>query len=188
VVMHHQIGHEFVHDIRFGRGSLSIRLGLDAYVDGRGLMKVGPSVQAGTHFDQGALIALWAEVLCFPSAWQDRPDVAWEPVDEHTSRLLVPGPEGTIPITVRFDPTSGCPQVSEAERYKSVGPLVLWQAISSDWRRFSGGVLAPGRFEARWADEPRPWIDLRTRSVAVNVPVEHALAIARRIVAGLDSP
>jgi hypothetical protein len=74
------------------------------------------------------------------------------------------------------------PLVSEAERYKSIGPLVRWRGTSSDWRQFGEGVLAPGRFQAHWADEARPWIDLRTNSVAINVPVERALSIARRVL------
>ena len=70
--MAHRLGYEFVHEIRIGRGRLSFRFGLDAYVDGHGLMKVGPSVQTGIEFDQGALIALWGEALGFPAAWERR--------------------------------------------------------------------------------------------------------------------
>src|SRR6188508_1542026 len=95
--MAHRLGYEFVHEIRIGRGALSFRFGLDAYVDGHGLMKVGPSVQTGIEFDQGALIALWGEALCFPAAWERRTDIRWEDVDERTVRLVVDGPEGEIP-------------------------------------------------------------------------------------------
>ena len=102
--MAHRLGHEFVHEIRIGRGALSFRFGLDAYVGGHGLMKVGPSLQSGIEFDQGALIALWGEALCFPAAWDRRSDIRWEPVDERTALLVVQGPEGEIPITVGFDP------------------------------------------------------------------------------------
>ena len=76
--MAHRLGYEFVHDIRIGRGALSFRFGLDAYVGGHGLMKVGPSVQTGVEFDQGALIALWGEALGFPAAWETRSDIRWE--------------------------------------------------------------------------------------------------------------
>jgi len=178
--MCHRIGREFVHDIRIGRGRLSFRFGLDAYVDGHGLMKVGPSLQTGIEFDQGALIALWGEAVGFPSAWDGRPDVRWEAVDDLTATLVVPGPEGEIPITVGFDPETSFPLVCEADRYKATGPKVRWRGASSEWRRFAGGVLAPGRFEASWADEAFPWLELRTTSVAVNVSVEEALALGRR--------
>src|SRR3954451_8059495 len=107
--MAHRLGHDFVHQIRIGRGWLSFEFGLDAYVDGRGLMKIGPSIDAGPHFDQGALIALWGEALGFPSAWEHRNDVRWEEINEVTARLVVPGPEGPIPIAVGFDPVTGFP-------------------------------------------------------------------------------
>ena len=143
--MAHRLGHEFVHDIRIGRGRLSFRFGLDGYVGGHGLMKVGPSVQTGVEFDQGALIALWGEALGFPAAWEKRTDIRWEAGDQHTARLVVPGPEGEIPITVGFDPDTGCPAYCTAHRYKTTGPKVGWTGRFTDWRRFDGGVLAPGR-------------------------------------------
>ena len=80
--MAHRLGYEFVHDIRIGRGRLSFRFGLDAYVGGHGLMKVGPAVHTGVEFDQGALIALWGEALGFPAAWETRTDIRWDGVDE----------------------------------------------------------------------------------------------------------
>jgi hypothetical protein len=177
--MAHRLGHEFVHDIRIGRGRMSFRFGLDAYVAGHGLMKVGPSVQTGTNFDQGALIALWGEALGFPAAWETRTDIRWEPVDEDTARLIVRGPEGEIPITVGFDPDTGCPAYCTADRYKAKGPKVGWTGRFSDWRRFDSGVLAPGHFEVQWADEPYPWIDIRTASVSINAAVDNALRLGR---------
>ena len=175
--MAHRLGYEFVHDIRIGRGRLSFRFGLDAYVGGHGLMKVGPSVQTGVEFDQGALIALWGEALGFPSAWETRTDIRWEPGDQHTARLIVQGPEGEIPITVGFDPDTGFPAYCTADRYKATGPKVGWTGRFSDWRRFDGGVLAPGRFDVQWADEPFPWIEIRTTSVSANAEIDDALRL-----------
>ena len=177
--MAHRLGYEFVHDIRVGRGHLSFRFGLDAYVGGHGLMKIGPSVQTGVEFDQGALIALWGEALCFPAAWENRTDIRWEAVDENTARLIVPGPEGEIPITVGFDADTGYPAYCTADRYKATGPKVGWTGMFSDWRRFERGVLAPGRFQVQWADEPYPWIEIETTSLSVNAPVSDALRLGR---------
>jgi hypothetical protein len=181
--MFHRVGRAFVHDIRMGIGPLSFRLGLDAYVDGHGLMKIGPSVQTGVEFDQGALIALWGEALGFPSAWEGRDDVRWEAVDDQTAILVVDGPEGEIPITVGFDRATGCPAFCEADRYKAKGPKVRWRGASSDWRRFDG-VLAPRRFSAAWADEPYPWLEIRIDSLRVNVPVDERLDEGRAAFPG----
>ncbi len=107
--MSHRLGEAFVHRIRIGRGRLSIPFGMDAYVDGHGLMRVGPSTQVGPTFDEGALIAMWGEALVFPGAWLDRRDVSWEAVDAHTARLVVSGDRGDVPLTVAFDPEGRLP-------------------------------------------------------------------------------
>ena len=87
-----------------------------------------------------------------------RSDIRWEGVDEHTARLVVQGPEGEIPITVGFDPSTGYPASCTTNRCQAKGPKIGWTGRFGDWRRFDGAVLAPGRFEVQWADEPYPWI------------------------------
>lgn len=185
--MSHLVGHAFVHEIRLGRRPLAFRFGLDAYVDGHGLMQVGPSLQHGLEFDQGALIALWAEILAFPAAWQDRSDLRWEPLDEAHALLVVPGPEGEIPITVGFDTASGLPITFEADRYKADGPKVRWIGRTAAWGRFEGRVLAPARFTAQWADEPDPWLEMTVRRVRLDVPVDGALARGRSALARAEA-
>lgn len=184
--MVHRLGYEFVHDIRIGRGRLSFRFGLDAYVGRHGLMRVGPSVQTGVKFDQGALIALWGEALCFPSAWDARADIRWEPGDEDTSGLIVQGPEGELPITVGFDPDTGLPAYCTADRYRAKGPKVGWTGRFSEWRRFEGDVLAPGRYEVQWSDEPFPWIEIRTVSLSLNQVIDDALRLGRDAFRAVD--
>jgi hypothetical protein len=103
-------------------------------------------------------------------------------VDDSSSTLVVAGPEGEIPILVAFAEASGYPTWIEADRYKARGAKIRWRGTFAEWRRF-GGVLAPGRFTAAWADEPRPWIAIRTRAVRVDVPIDDALALARRALA-----
>jgi hypothetical protein len=181
--MVHRLGTEFVHHIRIGRSRLSIEVGIDAYVGGQGLMKVGRTLSRGPHFDQGALIALWGEALAFPSAWVGRPDVGWQPFDERSATLVVRGAEGEIPIRVTFDPETGCPASCSADRYKSTGPKVRWTGTLGGWRQVDG-ILAPWRFAARWADEPYPWLELATRVIRVDVPVDDELEIARALVRG----
>jgi hypothetical protein len=188
ITMSHRLGDAFVHDIRVGVGRASFRFGLDAYVNGRGVMRVGPSVQAGPEFDQGALIALWGEALNFPAAWDRRPDIRWRPIDEHAATLVIPGEDDEIPIGVTFDALTGYPTSCEANRHKGTGGKVPWRGTSSKWRRFDGGVLAPGRFQVKWSDEPRPWLDIVVDSVVVNAPVDAALEMARRVLASAPRP
>jgi hypothetical protein len=176
--MAHRVGRAFVHEIRAGRGPLSLRVGVDAYIDGRGYMKVGRAVHAGPTYDQGALIALWGEELAFPTAWESHPDVHWEPVDDATAHFVVRGPEGPITSLVRFGAGSWCPELFAVDRYNGDGPKVRWRVASTDWRRWPGGVLAPRRFRVRWADEPQPWLAMNVRALRVNSPVDDAFRLA----------
>jgi hypothetical protein len=180
--MAHRLGEAFVHDIRIGRGWWSFGFGMDAYVDGHGLMRIGRSVQTGARFDQGALIAMWGEALIVPAAWLDRADVRWEAVDALSARFVVPGPEGDVPITVTFDEATGLPSECSADRYKSDGPLTPWSGMWSDWRVAGDGLLAPRRLRVRWSDEAEPWLDIKVVSIAVDAPVEDALARARDVL------
>ncbi len=182
ITMAHRLGEAFVHDIRIGRRPIAFRFGLDAFVDGRGVVRIGPAVSRGVHYDQGALIAMWGEALGFRSAWDGRDDVRWEPVDDDTAMLVVTGPAGDLPITIAFDPVTGLPASCTADRYKGDGPKVGWTGASSDWRPVDG-VLVPGRFTAQWADEPAPWIEITTRHVRTNVPLDGTMALGRRLLA-----
>ncbi|MCU0505168.1 MAG: hypothetical protein MUE82_05230 [Chloroflexi bacterium] len=182
ITMAHRLGQAFVHDIRIGRRPVAFRFGLDAFVDGHGVVRIGPAVSRGTNYDQGALIAMWGEALGFRSAWEGRDDVRWEPVDDDTAILAVAGPQGELPITVAFHPVTGLPRSCTADRHKGDGPRVSWTGTTTGWRRIDG-VLVPGRFTAQWADEDAPWIEITTRHVRTNVPVDGTIALGRRLLA-----
>jgi uncharacterized protein DUF6544 len=180
--MAHRLGEAFVHDIRIGRGRWSFGFGMDAYVDGHGLMRVGQSVQSGARFDQGALIAMWGEALVVPSAWLDRADVRWEAIGPTSARLIVPGPERAIPITVTFDTVTGLPAACAAARYRGDGPLAPWSGLWSDWRAAEDGMFVPRRLRVHWLDEAEPWLDITVESITVDAPIEDALARARGVL------
>jgi hypothetical protein len=181
ISMAHRLGEAFVHDIRIGRGRLSFRFGLDAFVDGLGVIRIGPAVSRGPHYDDGALIAMWGEAVWFPSAWEGRDDVRWDAIDGESAVLVIRRPSGDLPLTVTFDSATGLPTACTADRYKGDGPKVGWTGRSTAWRRVDG-VLVPTRLTAQWADEPLPWIDITTRHVRINVPVDDALARGRALL------
>ena len=177
--MLHRLGVAFVHEIRIGRGARSIPVGLDAFVDGRGAMIVGRSIQTGRTFDQGARIAMWGEALTFPASWLGRTDVGWESVDAQTARFIVPSPDGDLPILVSFHHRTGLPSSCAADRYKGMGPLTRWYGGWSDWAVGPEGILAPRRMQVRWADEPRPWLTIRVTGLALGAPVDAIFDRAR---------
>jgi len=178
--MTHLLGEGFVHDIRIGRPPFAFRFGLDAFVDGRGLTRIGRAVQDGDRIDQGALIAMWGEALVIPDAWRWRSDVAWEAIGEHAARLVASGPAGPVALDVDFNAATGLPSGCRADRHKGDGPLTPWTGRWSCWRSASG-VLIPRRMDVQWLDEPRPWLDIRVRRVLLDAPVEAELARVRAI-------
>jgi hypothetical protein len=177
--MSHRLGVAFVHEIRIGRGVLSYPIGLDAFVDGRGAMIVGRSIETGPSFDQGARIAMWGEALTFPASWLGRTDVGWESLDARTARFIVSSPEGDLPIDVSFDPRTELPTSCVADRYKGSGPLTRWYGAWTDWAIGPEGVLAPRRMQVRWADEPQPWLTIRVDRIAVDTPIDATIERAR---------
>jgi hypothetical protein len=179
--MSHVLGDAFVHDIWIGRRPFAIRFGMDAFVDGQGLVRIGRMVRSGPEIDQGALIAMWGEALVFPAAWIARSDVWWTPIDDHSARLVVTGPAGPIPLDVHFNPATGLPSSCHADRYKDTGPLTPWTGEWTNWRPSGRGVLVPRRMRVRWMDEAQPWLDIQVRRVAFDPPVEPELDRARRI-------
>jgi hypothetical protein len=185
--MSHRLGEAFVHRICVGRGPCSIPFGMDAFVDGHGLMKIGPAVEVGPTYDEGALIAMWGEALVFPSAWLHRRDVRWDAVDADTAVLVVSAERGEIPLTVAFDSSVGFPVSCEADRPRGAGPRAHWTGRWSRWRPTRAGILAPSWMNVQWADEARPWLELRVTSIELNGPVERDLADARRVLAAAST-
>ena len=185
--MSHVLGEAFVHDIRIGRPPLAIRFGLDAFVDGQGLVRIARAAQTGERIDQGTLIAMWGEALVIPHAWMNRADVAWTPIDAQAARLVVPGPTGPVAMDVDFDPVTGLPVTCRADRYKGDGPLTPWLGRWSSWRPAGRGVLVPRRMEVHWLDEPRPWLDIRVQRVLLDVSLEAELERVRAIRAAMTS-
>jgi hypothetical protein len=179
--MSHVLGDAFVHDIRIGRRPFAIRFGLDAFVDGHGLVRIGRTLRSGPAIDQGALIAMWGEALVFPAAWIGRSDVWWKPIDDRSARLFVTGPAGPIALDVQFNPATGLPSSCQADRCKGDGPLTPWTGEWANWRPSGRGVLVPHRMRVRWMDEARPWLDIQVRRVTFDTPVEAELNRARRI-------
>lgn len=179
--MAHRLGHDFVHDIRIGVRRASFRFGLDAFVGGRGVMRIGPMIDAGPEFDEGALIAMWGEAMIFPCSWERLDGLRWEPVDDSNAVLVIPHAGAEVRITIGFGAT-GLPASFQADRHKGHGPKVGWTGTYGDWRRYPSGVLAPGTFTVKWDDEPAPWLEIRIEGIEFDVPVDEEMRLGRSVV------
>jgi hypothetical protein len=160
----HEAGRNYRHYFEatwFGRPLLKVN---EAYLDGRGRMEFPFGIVVeGPKTSSAANLGMWAESMLFPSLFVTDPRVRWEPIDEHTARLVVPAPEGEDGFTVAFDPTTGLIAQMRTMRWRGEGdPAKLeWFAIDH------GG----NRGAARWGDDERPWLDFTTEEVVLNADV-----------------
>ena len=182
--MRFQLGVGYVSDLRIGLGPVTAVRGLDAYVDGTGITRVGHETSVGREIDQGAFLALWAESLLFPPAWERLPGLRWLAVDD--TRALVSLPFGTTVETafVHFDPDrSPFPIAFEADRYKVVGgSRTRWRAEYGEWH-WRDGLALPTRMVVTWSDEAGPWFDMRVEEATPNAEVLPHFDRARDVIA-----
>lgn len=153
----------FVWDATVSMFGLPVR-GRDAYLGGRGLMRIEPAglvpvVDAkGPEMDQGALVRHLSEMSWFPSSFL-RENVRWEPIDDTSARATLAGDGTSVSGTFTFD-AEGRLTEFRAERYRMVGrgfELARWFAPTVGYGTFEG-LRLPVRGIATWAlpggDEP----------------------------------
>lgn len=181
--MRFELGVGYVSDIRLGFGPLTAVHGLDAFVDGCGITRVGSATAVGSEIDQGAFLALWCESLLFPTAWARLPGLRWIFGDETEARVELPFRGGLEAATIRFDPESPFPVAFEADRHRAIGsPKVAWRAEYGIWH-WREGLALPTRMQVTWADEPGPWFEMRLEEVVPNEPITEPFDRARRVIA-----
>jgi hypothetical protein len=165
----HRTGVDYRHYIEttvFGAPLLKVD---EWYVDGAGRLELPFGVSEGPKVDQGANLALWAELVWAPAVWVTSPSARWEPVDAITARLIVPFGESTEQFTVTFDPATGLLRRMESLRYKGADATekTLWVNDVREWGELDGRPV-PIVTAVRWGDESSPWAVLRTEEVLVN--------------------
>jgi hypothetical protein len=124
------------------------------YVDGAGRLELPFGVSEGPKVDQGANLALWAELVWAPAVWATRPAARWEPVDATTALLSVPFGDAREQFTVTFDETTGLLERMESRRYKgeSATTKTLWVNEVREWGELDGQPV-PLVTAVQWGDE-----------------------------------
>jgi hypothetical protein len=173
--MRFSVGEGYVSDLRIGLGPLTAIRGLDAFVDGTGITRVGRETSAGPEIDQGAFLALWAQSILFPTAWERLPGLRWTAAGDTRAHVDLPFEGSAERVTLHFDPDGPAfPVAFEADRFKVVGgDRVPWRVDYAEWH-WLDGIALPTRTVVTWADEPGPWFDMRVESALPNEPVGEA--------------
>ncbi len=182
--MRFRLGTAYVSDLRIGLGPLTAVRGLDAFVDGTGMTRIGKACDMGMEIDQGAFLALWAQSVLFPRAWDRLPGLRWTALDSQRARVTLPFAGGEETATVSFDPEgTAFPVAFEADRYRVIGgPKIGWRVDYADWH-WRTGVALPTRLVVTWADQPAPWFDMHLDEVGLNEPIDDDLERARTAIA-----
>lgn len=168
----YRAGQDFRREMQFtwfGRTLFTVN---DTFVGGRGAMRIGSKVSAGEGIDQGANLALWAEVLNMPSVMVTEPRLRWEAVDQHSAHLHVPFGSQQDRLTFHFDPQTGRPASITALRFRDQDQrMVPWRVDLWDWQKFPLGEYAL-QVAVTWEDMGRPWSYWTIDAIEMNVPVD----------------
>lgn len=168
----HDTGQDYRHLIEvtwFGARVLTID---ETFLDGTARLELPFGVSEGPEVDQGANLALWAEAIWMPAVWVTDPQVRWEPVDDHTALLYVPGPDGEEVFVARFAPDTDLITLFESMRFKGedAQERTLWLNEAVTWGDLDGRLL-PIETTVTWHDDGVPWARLTTEGVVYNTDI-----------------
>jgi len=166
-------GAGFVRQMDLTWYGIAVLHGLDTFVGGHGRMVTPGGAFDGAQIDQGANIANWLEATASPGTLLEDPRVRWEPIDEHSARLVVPFGDAEDSMVIGFDPRTGEPTTARAKRFRGAtdGEKSEWLVQMRGRTTVDGGIRVSTRIDATWVGDPRPWATFEYDSGWGNVGV-----------------
>ncbi len=176
VRLHHRLGRDHVAHLRLRLGATTIVRGIDGFVDGSGIRRVGPVTRTGPGVDAASFAFAWSTAFLVPGAWARLVGVRWEPLDRASARLVLPFRGRPLAALVAFDAETG--HVAGFE-VPLPGTEATWCASYQGWRRI-GSLAAPRSMSFDVARPRGPWLELTVERAYPGVPVDDVIAEARR--------
>lgn len=168
----HDSGKGYRHYIEAGLFGLPMMQVDERYLDGiaRGVTPFG--IDEGDKVDQAANLGLWAETIWTPAVYLTDPRVRWEPMDEHTARLVVPLKDGEDSFVVRFNPETDLIDWFESMRYQNQASpqKILWLNKAVEWETLDG-IPTNTVGSAIWMNDGTPWAIFHVDDIRFNVEV-----------------
>lgn len=150
--------------------------GWDSYINGEGVFEIGDRVESGGWVNQAQVLELWAGMLWTPTVFVHDPRADWEPVDDHSARLVIPFEQGTESLQAHFDPFTGRMTDFTALRYAGeTTQKEPWRVDLLAWKEFNG-LLIPSRVDVAWGESGAPWVYWNVDGIVYNVSVSDQLS------------
>mgnify|MGYP001102893493 CR=1 FL=1 len=175
-------GYDFYRTLEITWFGQTLAGGYDAYVDGDGVLALGPPLhifETGPAISQGENMALWAAAPLMPAVFAGA-RARWEPIDATAAYLRFPSAGDGDLLRAAFDPTSGRIREMTGERYRGQDEKRSWRIRYSQWRSVTGlasPVTIPHRAVVHWADQAQPYGDFLVDGVVYNVDVSEMLPV-----------
>jgi hypothetical protein len=136
------------------RGKTTLFTAIDRYFSDFGKLNVRlfsfiPMVNAtGNHIDEGQLQRWVGEHFWYPTNLVNAHFFKWEPIDEHSSRLVFRYRNHVIPFTFHFGESGAITAVS-CDRYKDADNKLPWTGYAMNYRRINQ-LMIPTQIKAVW--------------------------------------
>jgi hypothetical protein len=145
----------------------------ERYLDEHAILQIPVvgRVENDAHTDHASRQGFWAELMTWIPATMLDPRLQWQPLDNTSARVFLPGADAVEAFTLHFDSQTGLLRTVDTERYRDQGEssLLAWHNAALEWGDLAGTPTMV-RSSTRWEDDP-PWATWEIKQVTLNAPV-----------------
>jgi hypothetical protein len=145
----------------------------ERYLDEHAILQIPVvgRVENDAHTDHASRQGFWAELMAWIPATMLDPRLQWQPLDDTSARVFLPGADAVEGFTLRFDSQTHFLLTVDTERYRDTGDSALldWHNVALEWGDLAG-IPTMLRSSTHWESDPA-WATWEIEQVSLNVPV-----------------